>query len=101
MGFSPSNMKVIFLKDVKGKGKKGEIKDVAEGYARDYLLPRKLAIEASPGNLRAAEEQQKRQQRRQEEERAEALQLAEKLKELSLTIPAKAKQEKADAYLGQ
>lgn len=90
MGFSPLNMKVIFLKDVKGKGKKGEIKDVAEGYARNYLLPRRLAVEASSGNLRAAEEQRKRQQRRQEEERAEAIQLAEKLKELSLTITAKA-----------
>ncbi len=90
MGFSPLKMKVIFLKDVKGKGKKGEIKEVAEGYARNYLLPRKLAVEASAGNLKIAEEQRKRQKRRQEEERAEALQLAEKLKEISLTIAAKA-----------
>ena len=45
-------MKVIFLEDVKGKGKKGEAKNVSEGYARNYLLPNKLAVEATKGNIR-------------------------------------------------
>ncbi len=44
-------MKVIFNADVKGQGKKGEMKEVSEGYGRNYLLPRKLAVEATPDNL--------------------------------------------------
>ena len=46
-------MKVIFTADVKGQGKKGEMKEVSEGYGRNYLLPRKLAVEATPDNLNA------------------------------------------------
>ena len=46
-------MKVIFLQDVRGQGKKGELKEVSEGYGRNYLLPRKLAVEATPDNLNA------------------------------------------------
>ena len=46
-------MKVIFLQDVKGQGKKGEMKEVSDGYARNYLLPRKLCTEATPDNLNA------------------------------------------------
>lgn len=49
-------MKVIFLKDVKGKGKEGEVKNVAEGYARNYLLPKGLAQEATKANLKALEQ---------------------------------------------
>ena len=44
-------MKIIFLQDVKGQGKKGEMKEVSEGYGRNYLLPRKLAVEATTDNL--------------------------------------------------
>uniref|UniRef100_UPI00015386C2 50S ribosomal protein L9 n=1 Tax=Geobacillus stearothermophilus TaxID=1422 RepID=UPI00015386C2 len=50
-------MKVIFLKDVKGKGKKGEIKNVADGYANNFLFKQALAIEATPANLKALEAQ--------------------------------------------
>ena len=46
-------MKVIFLQDVRGQGKKGEMKEVSEGYGRNYLLPRKLAMEANKDNLNA------------------------------------------------
>lgn len=89
-GLSPTAMKVIFLKDVKGKGKKGEVREVAEGYARNYLFPRKLAVEASAGKLKELEVQRKRQQRRREEEREQAQQLAAKLKEIQVIITAKA-----------
>ncbi|OYD07941.1 50S ribosomal protein L9 [Paludifilum halophilum] len=82
-------MKVIFQQDVKGKGKKGEVKEVAEGYARNYLLPRKLAVEASSGNMKALKEQQRREEARKEEERAEAKQLAEKLEKVDLTLRMK------------
>ncbi len=45
-------MKVIFLKDVKGKGKKGEVKNVADGYAHNFLIKKGLAVEATPGNVK-------------------------------------------------
>ena len=52
-------MKVIFLEDVKGKGKKGELKDVSDGYARNFLLPKKLAKEATADNLNTFNLQEK------------------------------------------
>ena len=52
-------MKVIFLQDVKGKGNKGEVKKVSVGYAQNFLLKNKLAIEATPGNLSKLKGQQK------------------------------------------
>ena len=83
-------MKVIFKQDVKGHGKKGEVKEVAEGFARNYLFPRKLAVEASSANLNALKDQQRRERLRRERERAEAQELAERLKDLRVVIPAKA-----------
>ena len=52
-------MKVIFTQNVKGKGNKGEVKDVPVGYANNYLLKNKLAVEATPGNLKQLEQQEK------------------------------------------
>lgn len=83
-------MKVIFKQDVKGHGKKGEVKDVAEGFARNYLFPRKLAVEASTANLNVLKEQQRRARLRKERERDEAQKLAERLKDLRVVISAKA-----------
>lgn len=68
-------MKVIFTQDVKGKGKKGEVKEVPVGYANNFLLKKNYAVEATPGNLKQLELQKKRakQERQQEIEDAKAL----------------------------
>ena len=65
-------MKVIFIKDVKGKGNKGEVKDVSVGYAQNFLLKNNLAIEATPANLSKLKGQQKREEKNAAEELAEA-----------------------------
>lgn len=83
-------MKVIFLKDVKGKGKKGEIKNVADGYANNFLFKRGLAIEATPANIKALEAQKRREQRQAEEELAKAKELKEKLEQITVQLTAKA-----------
>ncbi|SMO68557.1 50S ribosomal protein L9 [Melghirimyces algeriensis] len=82
-------MKVIFQQDVKGKGKKGEVAEVAEGYARNFLLPKGLAVEASSGNLNALKNQKRREEEQQKKELAEARKLAEKLEEVDLSLEAK------------
>ncbi|HZG59116.1 MAG TPA: 50S ribosomal protein L9 [Anoxybacillus sp.] len=83
-------MKVIFLKDVKGKGKKGEVKNVADGYAQNFLFKQGLAIEATPANLKALEAQKNKQKREAEEELARAKQLKEQLEQLTVKLSAKA-----------
>jgi len=82
-------MKVIFQKDVKGKGKKGDVKDVSEGYARNYLLKNKLAIEATPGNLKALEARQKKSDQLEQEEKEEAMDLKDRLADLTIEMKAK------------
>lgn len=83
-------MKVIFVQDVKGQGKKGEVREVADGYARNFLIPRQLAIPATEGNLRNLRKQQEEEAKKQEQQRQEALQVAQKLENMVLTITAKA-----------
>ncbi|MDT3425253.1 large subunit ribosomal protein L9 [Paenibacillus forsythiae] len=83
-------MKVIFIKDVKGQGKKGQIKEVSEGYATNFLLPRGMARPATDGNMKTLENQAAAEQRRKEQEKEEAQQLGEKLGGLALTMKAKA-----------
>jgi large subunit ribosomal protein L9 len=83
-------MKVIFLQDVKGQGKKGEIKDLSEGYVRNYLLPRGLVKEATEGNLKMLEVQKRSDAKRKEQEKQEAQQLAARLEEITLKITGKA-----------
>jgi large subunit ribosomal protein L9 len=82
-------MKVIFLKDVKGKGKKGEVKNVADGYAHNFLLKQGLAIEANNTNVKTLEAQNKKAQKEAEEEVAEAQKLKVKLEELTVQLLAK------------
>ncbi|UCZ53231.1 50S ribosomal protein L9 [Bacillus shivajii] len=83
-------MKVIFLKDVKGKGKKGEVKNVSEGYARNYLFKNNLAIEANEGNMKTLEKKQESQQKKAEEELEKAEQLKEELEKMTIELTAKA-----------
>lgn len=83
-------MKVIFNVDVKGQGKKGELKEVSSGYARNYLLPRNLATEATPDNLNAFKLKEKAKAAQIAKERAQAAEYAAKLGGVQVTIRAKA-----------
>lgn len=83
-------MKVVLLNDVKSLGKTGDIVEVAEGYGRNYLVPRKMAAEASKGALAQIGEQKKAQEKRDALVLAEAKDLAEKLATTSLPVRAKA-----------
>ncbi|MEH7014400.1 50S ribosomal protein L9 [Neobacillus niacini] len=83
-------MKVIFLKDVKGKGKKGEVKNVADGYAQNFLIKQGLAIEANNANISTLEGQKKKEDKRAAEELAEAKKLKETLDKITVELSAKA-----------
>ncbi|KSU81694.1 50S ribosomal protein L9 [Fictibacillus enclensis] len=83
-------MKVVFLQDVKGKGKKGEIKNVSEGYARNYLLPNNLATEATKGALSVVEGQKKSEEKKAAAALEDAKQLKEKLEKMEVEIKTKA-----------
>ena len=83
-------MKVIFLQDVKGSGKKGEIKNVADGYARNMLLPKGLAVEATPENMNKLEGQKASAQHKTDVEKQAATEAAAKIKDKKLIIKAKA-----------
>lgn len=83
-------MKIIFLQDVKGQGKKGEMKEVSEGYARNYLLPRKLAIAATADNLNTLRLKEKARQAQLAAEKAKAEENAKALENVVVIIAAKA-----------
>ena len=82
-------MKVILLQDVKGKGKKGQMIEVSDGYARNFMLPRKLAIEATTDAINTMRMTDKANQERIAREKAEALAIAKQLRELTLVVTAK------------
>lgn len=83
-------MKVIFLQDVKGQGKKGEVKEVSTGYANNFLLKNKLAVEATPANLGKLKAQKKKAAQLEQEEKAEAEKLKEEISKITVNIGAKA-----------
>ena len=80
-------MKVILQQDVKGQGKKGQMVEVSDGYARNFLLPRKLAVSATADNINTMKQQEKA---RKAEEKAQAQALSEKLQSCPVKIAAKA-----------
>lgn len=82
-------MKVIFLKDVKGKGKKGDIKNVADGYAHNFLLKNNLAIEADQAAISKLAGQKKKEEKEAQGELEEAQQLKAKLESLTIELTAK------------
>lgn len=82
-------MKVILLQDVKGKGKKGQMIEVSDGYARNFMLPKKMAIEATPDAINTMRMNDKATQERIAREKAEALDLSNKLREMTLTVTCK------------
>jgi large subunit ribosomal protein L9 len=83
-------MKVIFLKDVKGKGKKGEIKNVADGYAHNFLIKQGLAVEATSGSISAHDAQKKKQEGLAQQELEEAKKLKELVDKTTVELTAKA-----------
>ncbi|MCR8642985.1 50S ribosomal protein L9 [Paenibacillus sp. N1-5-1-14] len=83
-------MKVVFLQDVKGQGKKGEIKEISEGYANNFLIPRKLAAPATTGVVNTLAQQKQAELKRKEQEKADAQALGDKMKEMTVKVTAKA-----------
>ena len=83
-------MKVILQQDVKGQGKKGQLIEASDGYARNFLLPRKLAILATPENVNTKKMQDKARKAQEAAEKAEAEAVAAKLREITVKVTAKA-----------
>lgn len=83
-------MKVIFLKDVKGQGKKGELKEVSEGYAMNFLIPKGLASPATDSNMRQLVNQQKIEQKKKDKVEELARQIAGKIESVTLRMKGKA-----------
>lgn len=83
-------MKVVLLEDIKGTGEKDQILEVSAGYARNYLFPKKLALEATPNNMNAVQRAKEAEAFRGKQSRAAAEELAKKLKGGVITVTAKA-----------
>ena len=83
-------MKVILQQDVRGQGKKGQLIEASEGYARNYLLPRKLAVLATPDAINTMNLKEKARKAEEQRQREEALATAEKLKNCTVKLTAKA-----------
>ena len=82
-------MKVILLQDVKGKGKKGQLLEVSDGYARNFMLPKKLAMEATPDAINTMRMNDKAAAEKAAKERAEAMEVSKKLRDMTLVVTAK------------
>lgn len=85
-------MKVILQQDVKGHGKKGQMVEVSDGYARNFLLPKKLAVEATAENVNTMKMQDKAKKAREAEEKAQAEAISAQLQTCQVKISAKAGQ---------
>ena len=82
-------MKVILLQDVKGKGKKGQLLEVSDGYARNFMLPKKLAMEATPDAINTMRMNDKAAAEKAAKERAEAVEISRQLREMTVVVTAK------------
>ncbi|MCI2803754.1 50S ribosomal protein L9 [Staphylococcus pettenkoferi] len=82
-------MKVIFTQDVKGKGKKDEVKDVPVGYANNFLFKKNLAVEANSGNLKQLQQQNKRAEQERQKEIDDAKELKARLEDIEVEVSAK------------
>lgn len=82
-------MKVVFLADVKGQGKKDQMKEVSDGYARNFLLPKKMAVEATTDAINAMKLKEKARLKQLEKEKAQAMEIAKQLESLVVKVPAK------------
>ena len=82
-------MKVILMQDVKGKGKKGQMIEVSDGYARNYMLPRKIAVEATTDAVNTMRMNDKAAAEKAAKERAEAMEVSKKLRDMTLVVTAK------------
>ncbi len=83
-------MKVILQQDVRGQGKKGQMVEVSDGYARNFLLPKKLAVTATPESINTMKQQEKARKAQMAAEKAEAEAVSKKLEGLMVKISAKA-----------
>ena len=83
-------MKVILQQDVRGQGKKGQLVEVSDGYARNFLLPKKLAVAATAENINTMKQQEKAKRAQEAAEKAEAEAVAARLKDITVRITAKA-----------
>lgn len=83
-------MKVILLKDIKGTGKKGDIKEVSDGYARNFLFPKKLAVAANNTAVKELNEKNKSQEIKAQKEYEAAVELGKKMEEMNVIIYSKA-----------
>ncbi|AFM43519.1 LSU ribosomal protein L9P [Desulfosporosinus acidiphilus SJ4] len=82
-------MKVILQADVKGTGKKGQVYEVADGYARNFLFPKKLAVEATTGNIQDISHKKAAEERRKEKEKEDAVVLGNQLNALQVEVQTK------------
>ena len=82
-------MKVILLQDVKGKGKKGQMLEVSDGYARNYMLPKKMAMEATPDAINTMRMNDKAAAEKAARERAEAMEVSKQLRAMTVVVKAK------------
>jgi len=86
-------MKVVFLKDVTRVGRAGEVKEVADGYAKNFLLPKKLALPATPSSIKMAEAQLQKEEQGQQRHAEELVEVARQLEGLSLDFKMKVMEE--------